>query len=166
MMDGSMFANLLKYGKTSIDMNFYKKSPTFTVTTPDDGDEVRRVGDEIGTFPGLSGSAEAEMAEDDDGIGLARGRVDGRLDAGEEILAVSASVEVIEPVGAGGVEEVLRRGEGAGFRRRDADEGDAGRSGGDDRVGREDAFARIRDGVCHPEVAGDDGETATAADHR
>jgi len=33
MMDGSMFANLLKYGKTSIDMNFYKKSPTFTVTT-------------------------------------------------------------------------------------------------------------------------------------
>lgn len=43
MMDGSMFANLLKYGKTSIDMNFYKKSPTFTVTTPDDGDEVYKI---------------------------------------------------------------------------------------------------------------------------
>ncbi len=43
MMDGNMFANLLKYGKTSIDMNFYKKSPTFTVTTPDDGDEVYKI---------------------------------------------------------------------------------------------------------------------------
>lgn len=43
MMDGSMFANLLKYGKTSIDMNFYKKSPTFTVTTPENGDEVYKI---------------------------------------------------------------------------------------------------------------------------
>lgn len=43
MMDGSMFANLLKYGKTSIDMNFYKKSPTFTVTTPENGDEIYKI---------------------------------------------------------------------------------------------------------------------------
>lgn len=43
MMDGSMFANLLKYGKTSIDMNFYKKSPTFTVTTPENGEEVYKI---------------------------------------------------------------------------------------------------------------------------
>jgi sortase B len=34
MNDGSMFANLLKYGKTSIDMDFYKKSPTITFSTP------------------------------------------------------------------------------------------------------------------------------------
>ena len=34
MMDGSMFSNLLKYGKTSIDMDFYKKSPTVTFSTP------------------------------------------------------------------------------------------------------------------------------------
>ncbi len=43
MMDGSMFSNLLKYGKTSIDMDFYKKSPTFTLSTPDEGDVVYKI---------------------------------------------------------------------------------------------------------------------------
>ena len=42
MMDGSMFSNLLKYGKTSIDMDFYKKSPTFTVSTPE-GESVYKI---------------------------------------------------------------------------------------------------------------------------
>lgn len=43
MMDGSMFSNLLKYGKTSIDMDFYKKSPTVTFTTPDEGESVYKI---------------------------------------------------------------------------------------------------------------------------
>lgn len=43
MMDGSMFSNLLKYGKTSIDMDFYKKIPTITFTTPDAGECVYKI---------------------------------------------------------------------------------------------------------------------------
>lgn len=42
MMDGSMFSNLLKYGKTSIDMDFYKKSPTITFSTPE-GTDVYKI---------------------------------------------------------------------------------------------------------------------------
>lgn len=36
MNDGTMFADMLKYGRYSIDMDFYKKSPTITFNTPDE----------------------------------------------------------------------------------------------------------------------------------
>lgn len=35
MDDASMFGDLLKFGRTSIDMGFYKKTPTFKISTPD-----------------------------------------------------------------------------------------------------------------------------------
>lgn len=34
MNDGTMFAGMLKYGRYSIDMDFYKKAPTITFNTP------------------------------------------------------------------------------------------------------------------------------------
>ena len=43
MNDGSMFANLLKYGKTSIDLDFYKKSPTVAFSTPQNGTETYKI---------------------------------------------------------------------------------------------------------------------------
>lgn len=43
MNDGSMFANLLKYGKTSIDLGFYKKAPTVTFSTPQNGRQVYKI---------------------------------------------------------------------------------------------------------------------------
>ncbi len=43
MIDGSMFSNLLKYGKTSIDMDFYKKSPVITFSTPEYGSSVYKI---------------------------------------------------------------------------------------------------------------------------
>ena len=36
MNDGTMFADMLKYGRYSIDMDFYKKSPTITFNTPEE----------------------------------------------------------------------------------------------------------------------------------
>ena len=42
MNDGTMFADMLKYGTYSIDMNFYKKSPVITFNTPD-GDAAYKI---------------------------------------------------------------------------------------------------------------------------
>lgn len=36
MNDGTMFAGMLKYGRYSIDMDFYKKAPTITFNTPEE----------------------------------------------------------------------------------------------------------------------------------
>lgn len=42
MKDGSMFADLLKYGGTSGDLDFYKKAPTVTFNTPE-GDATYKI---------------------------------------------------------------------------------------------------------------------------
>lgn len=42
MNDGTMFADMLKYGRYSIDMDFYKKSPVITFNTPD-GDATYKI---------------------------------------------------------------------------------------------------------------------------
>ncbi|MCH5300174.1 MAG: class B sortase [Ruminococcus sp.] len=42
MNDGSMFGNLLNYGKTTGDLKFYKKTPTITFDTPD-GDATYKI---------------------------------------------------------------------------------------------------------------------------
>lgn len=57
MNDGSMFANLLKYGGTTGDLDFYKKAPTITFDTPD-GDGVYKI---ISVFKTNSLSSQGEF---------------------------------------------------------------------------------------------------------
>lgn len=57
MNDGSMFANLLKYGSTTGDLDFYKESPTITFDTPD-GDGVYKI---ISVFKTNSLSSQGEF---------------------------------------------------------------------------------------------------------
>ena len=57
MNDGSMFGNLLNYGKTVGDLDFYKKTPTITFDTPD-GDATYKI---ISVFKTNSLSAHGEF---------------------------------------------------------------------------------------------------------
>lgn len=57
MNDGSMFGNLLNYGKTTGELSFYKKTPTITFDTPD-GDATYKI---ISVFKTNSLSAHGEF---------------------------------------------------------------------------------------------------------